>query len=150
MRVRDYKTTNCSKNYLCKNKPPPEITKYKNPMAKTYAEELRDPRWQKKRLFVLNRDHWRCTRCFNAEINLQIHHLDYIPGIKPYEYPDDMLATLCETCHGKEMDRDKIQKYLYNTLKMKGFAIYDLLALSCKVDTDTDFTRELLTVLRNS
>jgi hypothetical protein len=109
---------------------------------------LRSPLWQKKRLLIFDRDHWMCTRCFDTKSNLQVHHLDYIPGVLPHEYPDDMLTTLCDQCHAKENDRDKIQKYLYNTLKMKGFAIYDLLALSCKVDTDTEFTEELLRALR--
>lgn len=116
---------------------------------RSYLEELRDPRWQQKRLKIFERDRWLCTRCLDGKTNLQVHHKDYIPGVLPYDYPEDMLTTLCEKCHEKENDRDKIQKYLYNTLKMKGFAVYDLLALSCKVDTDDIFTRELLNALRN-
>lgn len=113
-----------------------------------YHEALRHPVWQKMRLEVFKRDHWRCTKCFRNETNLQVHHLDYLPGLLPYEYPMDMLTTLCEICHGKENQRDKIQKYLYNTLRMKGFMVYDLLALSCKIDTDNHFTEDLLTELR--
>ncbi len=26
----------------------------------TYAEQLKDPRWQKRRLEILQRDEWRC------------------------------------------------------------------------------------------
>ena len=28
----------------------------------TYKQKLKDPRWQKKRLKVLERDDWKCTR----------------------------------------------------------------------------------------
>lgn len=41
----------------------------------TYAEKLRDPRWQKKRLIILQRDHWT------------------------WDASDDDLITLCENCH---------------------------------------------------
>jgi hypothetical protein len=132
-----------------RDQPTREAMEIQEVKKKTYLEELRDPRWQQKRLKIFERDHWLCTWCRDSKTNLQVHHKDYIPGIPPYDYPDDMLTTLCEKCHARENDRDKIQKYLYNTLKMKGFAIYDLLALSCKVDTDEDFTRELLNALRN-
>ena len=43
----------------------------------------------------------------------------------------------------------ELEKYLSNTLKMKGFLLSDLLALSCKIDTDKKFTETLLKVLRH-
>lgn len=115
-----------------------------------YKEKLKNPKWQALRLRVFERDHFCCVRCGEEERELHVHHLDYIPGIAPHMYPMDMLRTLCDLCHEKENERDKIEKYLYNTLKMKGFSVYDLLALSCKVDTEEDFTKALLRVLRKT
>lgn len=67
---------------------------------KTYAEKLRDPRWQKKRLKILERDQWTCQCCASAEINLQVHHLKYTNG-NPWDIADKYLVTLCEECHEK-------------------------------------------------
>ncbi len=65
----------------------------------TYAEKLRDPRWQKKRLQILERDKWRCKACHSADKNLQVHHL-YYARLDPWEYPDHVYQTLCDDCHG--------------------------------------------------
>lgn len=32
-----------------------------------YAEKLRDPRWQKLRLQVMERDEWMCEICYDHE-----------------------------------------------------------------------------------
>lgn len=64
----------------------------------TYAEKLRDPRWQKKRLQILERDGWRCKHCLSGEKNLQVHHL-YYARKNPWEYPDSCYQTLCDECH---------------------------------------------------
>ena len=79
---------------------------------------------------------------------LEVHHLDYLGDFKPWEYPMDMLITVCKTCHNKENTRYKSEKMLLNTLKMKGFMVGDLVALSCKFDTEDNFTKSLLTALR--
>lgn len=114
----------------------------------TYKEKLQNPKWQKKRLEIFQRDNFTCVVCFDSDNTLHVHHVDYIPGIAPWDYPNDMLKTYCARCHEKENDRDKVEKYLYNTLKMKGFAVYDLLALSLIVDQDKEFTEDLLRALR--
>jgi len=66
---------------------------------KTYAEKLQDPRWQKKRLDIMNRDKWRCFWCYNEKEQLHVHHIKYLPGREPWDYPDEMLITLCKSCH---------------------------------------------------
>lgn len=67
----------------------------------TYAEKLKDPRWQKKRLEILNRDNFTCRAgsCFETEKTLHVHHLDYIHGNDPWDYPDYYFLTVCEDCH---------------------------------------------------
>jgi 5-methylcytosine-specific restriction endonuclease McrA len=64
----------------------------------TYSEKLRSPRWQKKRLEILNRDGFRCVICGEAEKNLQVHHIVYRKR-DPWDYPDYCYQTLCEPCH---------------------------------------------------
>jgi hypothetical protein len=68
----------------------------------TYSEKLKDPRWQKKRLEILQRDNWTCQLCGATTITLHIHHRKYIKGKEPWEYPDHLLVTLCEICHDGE------------------------------------------------
>ena len=68
-------------------------------MAKGYGELLKDPRWQRKRLGILNRDHWTCQCCGTTTIELQVHHLRY--GVLPWEIEDKWLVTLCFECHSK-------------------------------------------------
>lgn len=65
-----------------------------------YAELLRDPRWQKKRLDVLNRDGFACIKCGNSKVELHVHHTFY-DGRKPWEYELSALETLCKLCHQK-------------------------------------------------
>jgi hypothetical protein len=65
----------------------------------SYADELRKPQWQRKRLEIMARDDWRCTGCSADDKPLHVHHERYINGRKPWEYADNDLKTLCEECH---------------------------------------------------
>ena len=42
---------------------------------------------------------WYISNDFN--LLLEVHHIDYINGALPWEYPDSWLQTLCEDCHHK-------------------------------------------------
>ena len=66
---------------------------------KTYAEKLKDPRWQRKRLEIMQRDGFGCTFCGDEESTLNVHHHYYEKGMSPWEYPNEALTTLCEGCH---------------------------------------------------
>lgn len=68
----------------------------------TYQELLQDPRWQKKRLLIFERDGWRCQCCESTDRTLHAHHKRYIHGNLPWEYDDKDLVTLCEFCHEVE------------------------------------------------
>ncbi len=72
-------------------------------MTEKYSEKLKDPRWQKKRLEIFQRDEFTCQRCFDDKSTLNVHHRRYIPGRDPWDYPDYLLITLCENCHESEM-----------------------------------------------
>lgn len=67
----------------------------------TYAEKLKDPRWQKKRLEIFNRDSFRCQLCDDDSSTLIVHHKKYLPKTEPWEYDINLLITLCEGCHKK-------------------------------------------------
>ncbi len=70
-----------------------------------YRELLKDPRWQKKRLEVMNAANWKCQTCGDSESTLHAHHPKYQSGKMPWEY-DDILC-LCETCHEKIHDKGR-------------------------------------------
>ena len=67
----------------------------------TYKEMLLDPRWQKKRLEVLESAGWACEFCFETESTLHVHHARYIKGRKPWEYERSDLKALCADCHSE-------------------------------------------------
>lgn len=66
---------------------------------KTYSEKLKDPRWQRKRLEVMERDEFHCRMCGDGESTLHVHHKRYVKGREPWEYELHELATVCENCH---------------------------------------------------
>lgn len=68
---------------------------------KTYAEKLKDPRWQKRRLEIFERDEFTCQCCRDTENTLHVHHLQYFKG-EPWDVEDIYLITLCENCHEYE------------------------------------------------
>lgn len=65
----------------------------------TYAEKLKDPRWQKLRLEVLNRDNFSCKLCFDTSTELHIHHFEYAKSGNPWDSSIDNLVTYCKHCH---------------------------------------------------
>jgi hypothetical protein len=75
----------------------------KRKASETYLAKLRNPRWQKKRLEVMQRDVFTCQICFDNESTLNVHHRYYLSGTEgPWDYPLDALVTLCESCHEME------------------------------------------------
>jgi hypothetical protein len=62
-----------------------------------YAEKLKDPRWQKKRLEILSRDEFTCQLCNDKDSTLHVHHNKY--GSNPWDIENDKLITYCEHCH---------------------------------------------------
>ena len=71
----------------------------------TYYEKLKDPRWQRMRLEILERDNWTCLACLATEKTLHVHHGFYAKGVDPWDYPGGTLRTLCDECHQHEQDQ---------------------------------------------
>lgn len=96
-----------------------------------YSDKLKDPRWQKLRLRVFERDEWTCQICFDQESQLKVHHKYYIQGKDPWDYPLDAFVTLCEKCHAEEWEnRPEAEYALIRALKEKGFFAADLQSLA--------------------
>jgi len=56
-----------------------------------------DPRWQKRRLEIMQRDGFKCIACGSASTTLNVHHKFYYGEL--WEVDDTDLQTLCEICH---------------------------------------------------
>ncbi len=67
----------------------------------TYADKLKSPKWQKKRLEILERDEWECLCCGSNEKTLHVHHRYYEKDKEPWDYPDESLYCFCDDCHNE-------------------------------------------------
>ena len=72
-----------------------------------YAQIRKDPKWQKKRLQIMERDEFKCVECEDSESTLNVHHAYYVSGRKPWKYPGWSLKTLCENCHKAAHDQEE-------------------------------------------
>ena len=96
-----------------------------------YSELLKDPRWQKRRLETLERDNWKCLICNDKESTLHVHHKWYVKGLKPWEYRETCLITLCDSCHKFEHSiKEKSIKALAISFLSKGLANSDLISIA--------------------
>lgn len=92
-----------------------------------YRRKLKDPRWQKMRLEIFNRDGFKCQYCGTKKETLHVHHLEYLPDLDPWQYPIESLITLCESCHEDETNyRREQEERLIGTLREIGFSVSDL------------------------
>ena len=104
----------------------------------TYKEKLLDPRWQRKRLEVMNRDQFKCTDCGKETETLHVHHKFYLKGSEPWEYENEILTTLCYKCHENE-ERSKVEfdEYLKYCLVL-GYTYGELASIICALVIDHD------------
>lgn len=70
--------------------------------TRDYAAERLDPRWQKKRLEIFQRDGFKCVVCCSKTKTLTVHHSYYVKGRDLWNYPNFSLSTLCLDCHSEE------------------------------------------------
>ena len=66
-----------------------------------YFEQLKTKDWKRKRVEILIRDRATCKACGEISTNPHIHHKEYLSGLLAWEYPDELLITLCNACHYK-------------------------------------------------
>ena len=85
-------------------------------MAKTsYSEKLQNPKWQRKRLEVFERDNYTCQLCNDTETMLQVHHKKYAGN--PWDVPLKDLITYCKHCHAVIEDKNEERNYIFHILK---------------------------------
>lgn len=87
--------------------------------TKTYTELLRDPRWQRVRLEVMQRDGFACRECGDKTGTLNVHHAFYVFGRAPWEYDRETLRTLCEPCHESITDAITFIRQFVGALSLK-------------------------------
>lgn len=79
----------------------------------TYREQLLHPKWQQRRLSMLEAAGWECANCGASENTLHVHHRQYFKGRAVWEYDDTELVVLCDPCHSNEhVDLDLLKKLL--------------------------------------
>ena len=108
-----------------------------------YSDLLKHPKWQKKRLEILNRDEFTCQGCRAKDKPLHVHHVDYFVRKKPWEYPDYILITYCDDCHKKWHSIEAMNKSDFLELSLR--SIYEKME-SNQILSDYDvyeFTKEL-------
>jgi len=64
-----------------------------------FNKQLKSPKWQKKRLEILERDNYTCQCCGNKEEQLHVHHYVYRKNTDLWDYEDGYLVTFCNSCH---------------------------------------------------
>jgi len=101
-------------------------------MSSKYAERLKHPKWQRRRLQIMSAADWKCVRCQAADQPLNVHHKLYRDGAEPWEYADDELVCLCEQCHENEhrdvFTRAEVLKLIESALAGAAKKFDDLLA----------------------
>lgn len=101
--------------------------------SSSYSEKLRDPRWQRKRLEILNRDKFTCIQCKCTDKTLHVHHCFYEWGRDPWDYPDTSLITLCETCHEDESALADMKKLVITELSARGALSWHYDSIACDI-----------------
>ena len=87
-----------------------------------YKEELQHPKWQKRRLQIMSLYDFKCFHCGDDSETLHVHHLRYRNNylgerLKPWEYEDNDLQCLCDTCHTLiHLNQKKICTYMMQNL----------------------------------
>lgn len=119
-------------------------------VKRTYGEKLLDPRWQRRRLDILNRDEWECQVCFSSTDTLHVHHRYYAKSGDPWDVPDDALITLCTDCHESETkDRPATEAGLLSVLRRRFLAgELDQLALAFDEMTVRHMTEVVISMFR--
>lgn len=64
-----------------------------------YAQQIKHPNWQKKRLEVMELHDFKCQSCGNKDETLNVHHPFYNRGAMIWEYETNELQCLCQPCH---------------------------------------------------
>lgn len=112
----------------------------------SYYEKLKHPRWQRKRLEILNRDNFKCTRCNSSELTLHVHHIKYFKG-EPWDTPNEYLTTLCFLCHKLEEGLKDAPQDLLKAFDSNGWSNENMYALSLLIETNEIHPKEIVYII---
>lgn len=80
----------------------------------SYTQKLRDVRWKRRRDDLLRQRNYTCCKCAqpltSGTMDLQVHHVVYIPGLAPWDYPDELLLIVCPSYH---RERAALEQAIY-------------------------------------
>jgi len=108
----------------------------------SYSDKLKDPRWQKMRLKVLERDGFSCVECGNVDKTLHVHHNYYEHEKEPWEYHLNSLVTLCEDCHDEAREITKeLNLKLVRHFRELGFLNSNIDFILCRTE-DYSFIKD--------
>lgn len=102
-----------------------------------YKEQILDPRWQKRRLEILNRDKFSCTYCGETKLTLHVHHTYYENDVYIWDAKDEYLTTLC--CEHHKYFHDRIPEYFNEVLDFFKMKLKDPFIAGCAADLFQDF-----------
>lgn len=86
-----------------------------------YLSQLKHPKWQKKRLKILERDDFTCQVCGDKETELHVHHNSYKGN--PWNIDDSELITVCKFCHKLKHKISNFSSYIVKKIKLKSINI---------------------------
>lgn len=117
-------------------------------MSGRYFEKLKDPRWQKVRLQVLERAGWACegfilsaeagtfVRCGATDKTFHVHHGYYERGHEPWDYSLATLWCLCQDCH--ERAQDCMRDAQYELAHINPCLLSPVAIMSLRTDRDDE------------
>lgn len=73
-----------------------------------FKDQYKHPKWQKKRLEILERENYTCQCCGDTETTLHVHHGYYERNKKLWEYDGFTMWCFCSECH-EMWDQRKIR-----------------------------------------
>lgn len=111
-----------------------------------YIDKLKDPRWQRLRLEVFQRDNFTCKDCRRTDRTLHVHHCKY-QGRNPWETEPKFLITLCDKCHEQRAEIESAAKASVQESLAMLFATHPVEELH-EVSATSDHDVEWLSLIR--
>lgn len=100
-----------------------------------FYDQYKDPRWQKKRLEIMERDGFMCQCCGESKSELNVHHKKYIKDKDLWDYDNKYLVTLCSNCHKEtHLTKDRINDIICEVPELFLDNLCDLLPSVTRLD----------------
>lgn len=100
----------------------------------TYKEQIKHPKWQKRRLEIMQKDDFTCQICGDKDTMLNVHHLHYHKNRDIWDYEDWELMTLCEDCHSREHSTIEYILERIEYIKSRGITMFEVYSLLENID----------------